>query len=73
MNQCQPIPCPDFTDVKITVEAVCDCATAGHSPSLPGSPDCPIHGERVRGYIQGWNAASDAFRNAVAQIVWKSE
>lgn len=68
MNQCQPIPCPDFSEVSLQIDAVCDCLTAVYPPSLPGSPDCPIHGERVKGYIQGWNAASDAFDYAARQV-----
>lgn len=50
---CTPVPCPSFETVNLQVTDVCNC----DGTEWMGNPDCPIHGERVIGYRQGWNAA----------------
>jgi hypothetical protein len=52
----------------VHVTGFCNCAQAEYNRQmLPGSPDCPVHGQWVKGYVFGWNAASDAFDAAVRQ------
>lgn len=74
MTECRPVPCPDFQEVEITIGAICDCSETVDTwkpRGLPGSPDCPLDGQRVQGYIHGWNAASDAFERAARQVINK--
>jgi len=68
MKECQPVPCPEPTETSVHVTGFCNCAQAEYNRQmLPGSPDCPVHGQWVKGYVFGWNAASDAFDAAVRQ------
>lgn len=59
----EPIPCPSFQTVGLQITEVCSC----DGTEWMGNPDCPIHGERVIGYRQGWNAAFGVITEAQNQ------
>jgi len=49
MYECRPVPCPEFQEVSLRVEAECNCG--GHA--APGNSECPIHGGLIRHYMEG--------------------
>lgn len=61
---CTPVPCPSFQDVELTVTAICDCQEF----YAPGNPDCPIHGNDVRAWLDGLNAAIDLLNDVIAEF-----
>lgn len=61
---CTPVPCPAFEEVELQVSEVCDC----HDYAPPGHSECPIHGEDVSAWFDGWNAAVDLMNEALVQF-----
>lgn len=53
MSECPSVPCPPFREVKLEVEAVCDC----HGFHHPGNHLCPIHGDLVYAWLDGYTTA----------------
>lgn len=63
MSDCS-VPCPPFTETTLNVVGICDCRAF----NTPGNPDCPIHGDMVRMWLDGYQAALDTLKAAHAEL-----